>query len=185
MEFDPKVEGLAWAAMSGTHDLPRPKMWRRQDPQKFTGGVVMSRDGGRSWTVSNEGIGEAAITHLLLDPDSAPQNRTLYACAFGRGVFASTDNGRTWTPKNDGLPSRQPFAWRMARDRQGALYLVIARRSENGSIGNEDDGALFRSRNRVASWERVPLPQGCNGPTSVVIDPKDDKRICLSAWGRL
>jgi photosystem II stability/assembly factor-like uncharacterized protein len=184
MEFDPKVEGLAWAAMSGTHDLPRPKMWRRQDPQKFTGGVVMSRDGGRSWTVSNEGIGEAAITHLLLDPDSAPQNRTLYACAFGKGVFASTDNGRTWTRKNDGLLSRQPFAWRMARDRQGALYLVIARRSENGSIGNEDDGALFRSRNRVASWERVPLPQGCNGPTSVVIDPKDDNRICLAAWGR-
>lgn len=28
MEFDPKVRGRAWAAMSAVHDLPRPKMWR-------------------------------------------------------------------------------------------------------------------------------------------------------------
>ena len=32
--FDPADRSLAWAAFSGTHDLPRPKMWRRRDPER-------------------------------------------------------------------------------------------------------------------------------------------------------
>jgi hypothetical protein len=31
---DPKVKGRMWAAMSGTHDLPRPKMWRMSAPER-------------------------------------------------------------------------------------------------------------------------------------------------------
>ena len=46
MEFDPTVRGRMWAVMSGTHDLPRPKMWRRASPDSYTGGVVRSDDGG-------------------------------------------------------------------------------------------------------------------------------------------
>ena len=35
--------------MSGTHDLPRPKMWRRKGIAGFGGGIVVSEDGGSSW----------------------------------------------------------------------------------------------------------------------------------------
>jgi photosystem II stability/assembly factor-like uncharacterized protein len=183
--FDPDVKDLMWGAFSGTHDLPRPKMWRRRDPATYEGGVAVSTDGGRSWTPSATGLPEAAITHLLLDPESARGRRTLYACAFGRGVYKSTDGGRTWTLKNEGLAGEQPFAWRLTRDRAGTLYLVVARRSEGGRIGDAGDGALYRSTDGAEHWEKMTLPEGTNGPNGLAVDPEDPRRLYLAAWGVL
>jgi hypothetical protein len=181
--FDPEVRGRMWGAFSGTHDLPRPKMWRRTDPDRFQGGVGVSTDGGRTWTPSNAGMPESAVTHLLLDPASPRGARTLYAAAFGRGVFKSTDDGRTWTAKNVGLEPRQPFAWRLTRADDGTLYLVVARRSERGRIGDADDGALYRSTDGAEHWTRLALPAGTNGPNALTVDAADPRRLYLSAWG--
>jgi len=186
LAFDPDVKGLVWGGFSGTHDLPRPKMWRRTDPARFRGGVAVSTDGGRRWTASNTGMEESAITHVLLDPRSPKGSRTLYATAFGRGVYKSTDNGRTWSLKNAGLahdPRNQPFAWRLTLVDDGTLYLVVARRSERGRIGDRDDGALYRSTDGAESWQPVPLPAGTNGPNALTVDPDDTRRLYLSAWG--
>ncbi len=103
LAFDPEVKGLVWGGFSGTHDLPRPKMWRRTDPGRFQGGVAVSTDGGRDWALSNTGMEESAITHVPARPGQPEGSRTLYAAAFGRGVYKSTDNGRTWTLRNAGL----------------------------------------------------------------------------------
>jgi photosystem II stability/assembly factor-like uncharacterized protein len=181
--FDPDVKGLVWGAFSGTHDLPRPKMWRRTDPERFQGGVSVSTDGGRTWTPSNRGMAESAITHVLVDPASPRDRRTLYATAFGRGVYKSTDNGRAWTLMNAGIEQRQPFAWRITRDAEGALYLVVARRSERGRIGDADDGALYRSTDGAEHWTRMTLPAGVNGPNGLAVDPRDPRRLYLAAWG--
>jgi hypothetical protein len=181
--FDPDVKGRMWGAFSGTHDLPRPKMWRHADPDTYKGGVGVSTDGGRSWTPSNAGMAESAVTQVLLDPTSPKGARTLYACAFGRGLYKSTDDGKTWALKNDGITQRQPFAWRISRARDGALYLVVARRSEQGRIGDDGDGALYRSRDGAAHWTAVGLPRGTNGPNALTVDPRDPRRLYLSAWG--
>ena len=100
---DPTVKGRMWAACSGTHDLPRFKMFRRVSPAVFKGGVVSTEDGGRSWKVSNAGMPETAVTHILVDPASPAGRRVLYAAAFGRGVYQSLDGGATWRLKNKGL----------------------------------------------------------------------------------
>jgi photosystem II stability/assembly factor-like uncharacterized protein len=186
LAFDPDVKDLVWGGFSGTHDLPRPKMWRRTDPARFKGGVAVSTDGGRHWTPSNRGMEESAITHVLLDPRSPRDRRTLYATAFGRGVYKSSDGGRTWTLRNAGLAPdarNQPFAWRLTLAQEGTLYLVVARRSERGRIGDADDGALYRSTDGAESWQPVPLPAGTNGPNALTVDPADSKRLYLSAWG--
>ena len=186
LAFDPEVNDLVWGAFSGTHDLPRPKMWRRTDPARFRGGVAVSTDGGRRWAASNQGMEESAITDVLLDPGSPKGRRTLYAAAFGRGVYRSTDNGRTWTLKNAGLapdPRNQPFAWRLTRAGDGTLYLVVARRSERGRIGDRDDGALYRSTDGAETWQPMALPPGTNGPNALTVDPGDPRRLYLSAWG--
>jgi photosystem II stability/assembly factor-like uncharacterized protein len=186
LAFDPDVKDLVFGGFSGTHDLPRPKMWRRTDPARFRGGVAVSTDGGRCWTVSNAGMEESAITHVLLDPRSPKGSRTLYAAAFGRGVYKSTDNGRSWSLKNAGLapdPRNQPFAWRLTLAPDGTLYLVVARRSERGRIGDRDDGALYRSTDGAGRWQPVPLPGGTNGPNALTVDPDDPRRLYLSAWG--
>lgn len=185
LTFDPKVKGKAWAVMSGTHDLPRPKMWRRHGIGNFTGGILMTVDGGTSWTPVSNDIGEAAFTHVLIDPASDKESRTLYACAFGKGIYKSVDDGKTWLQKNKGLKNEEPFAWRIIRrEKDGVLFLVQSRRSDDGSIGNEGDGAIYRSDNNAESWNPITLPPETNGPTCLVVDPEDPNQLLISAWGR-
>ena len=185
LAFDPEVKGLMWGAFSGTHDLPRPKMWRSNEaPANFRGGVAVSTDGGRHWTPSNTGMIEAAITHILLDPASPPGMRTLYACALGVGVYKSSDNGKTWQLKNDGITEGLRFAWRIVRGNDGSLYLILARRN-NGIYGKTTGGgALYKSTDGADHWTKLSLPDGVNGPNGLALDPRDNRRIYLAAWGQ-
>jgi photosystem II stability/assembly factor-like uncharacterized protein len=185
LAFDPVVKGLVWGAFSGVHDLPRPKDWRHRNPLTFTGGVGVSTDGGWRWKPSGKGMPSTSVTDVILDPSSPVGKRTLYATGFGRGVYKSVDNGNTWILKNKGISEAQPFAWRLTQSKSGTLYLVVARRSEDGSIGNAGDGALYRSTNGAESWTKMNLPDGVNGPTALTLDPQDPQRMYLTAWGRM
>jgi photosystem II stability/assembly factor-like uncharacterized protein len=182
--FDPEVKGRVWSVNSGTHDLPRPKMWRRGGITKYKGGVCVSQDGGRTWNKSNDGMEQTAATHILLDPTSPIDARILYVTGFGRGVYKSVDGGRSWKPKNAGISQKDPFAWRIVRDSKGTLYLLIARRSEDGSIGTEGDGAMYRSTDGAEHWSPVALPQGVNAPNGLAIGPQDTNRLYLATWAR-
>jgi photosystem II stability/assembly factor-like uncharacterized protein len=186
MTFDPEVKGKAWAVMSDVHDLPRPKMWRRNGIGGYEGGILATEDAGKTWKPVSSDIGEAAMTHILVDPTSDKELRTLYACAFGKGVFKSTDGGNSWIIKNKGIEFKEPFAWRIFRnDKNGELFLILCRRSDNGSIGNDFDGALYRSCDGAESWSKMKLPDGTNGPMSLVTDDENSGRILLASWGRV
>ena len=182
--FDPEVRGRIWAAMSKTHDLPRSKMWQKRSISNFDGGIMLSEDGGKSWRKSNEGMAPTAPTHIILDANSKPETRTLYVAAFGRGVYKSSDGGRSWRLKNTGIIGSEPLAWRLALAPSGDLYLVVARRSDDGSIGTEGDGALYRSNDGAEHWTKLKLPDGVNGPDGLALDPADPKRLYLATWGR-
>ena len=183
LAFDPKVRGLLWGAFALNHDLPRPKMWRGRGTDHYKGGVAVSTDGGRRWTVSSDGLPQTAVTHILLEPRSPVGRRTLYAVGCGRGVFKSVDNGKTWTAKNRGVEGRRPLAWRLTRAEDGTLYLLVARRTEDGTLGNDGDGALYKSTDGAENWVKMTLPDGCNGPNALTLDPGDNRRMYLSAWG--
>ena len=183
LELDPKVKDLVWGAFSGVHDLPRPKMWRHTDPAKFVGGVGVSTDGGRHWTASNAGMGETSVTHVLLDPTTPAGQRTLYACGFGRGVFKSTDNGKNWTLKNEGIAEAKPFAWRIVRANDGTLYLLVARNND-GVHGQPGGGAMYKSSDGAEHWQKMTLPEGTNAPNGLALDPRDNRRMYLAAWGQ-
>jgi photosystem II stability/assembly factor-like uncharacterized protein len=182
--FDPQVPGKMWAAMSGIHDLPRPKMWRHRSTSEYIGGISVSEDGGRNWKASSEGMPQTAPTSLVLDPESLPGHRTLWAATMGHGVYRSVDDGRTWSAVNDGIRQPNALAWRLERDPTGTLYALIARRNEDGSIGNDGDGALYRSRDQGDHWEAMHLPEGANAPNGIAIDPHDPSRIYLALWAR-
>lgn len=183
--FDPAVRGRVWAAMSGTHDLPREKMWRRRSPAAFDGGILLSEDGGEHWKTTALDVGEAAVTDLLLEPESPVTRRTLYACAFGRGVLKSSDGGHTWQTKNHGLDGEQPLAWRIYRrasDR--ALFLVVFRRKDAAEAAPDQIGAIYRSDDGAESWQRLSLPEGVTAPTSLAVENLPAGVMLLAAWGR-
>jgi photosystem II stability/assembly factor-like uncharacterized protein len=183
--FDPEVKGRAWGGFSGPHDLPRPKMWRgSRNGGRFGGGVCVTNDGGDTWIQSTDGMVSTSVTHIILDPKSPKEARTLYAAGFGTGAWKSVDGGKSWTLKNTGIEGEKPFAWRFTASQDGALYLIVARRSEDGSIGNEGDGALYRSTDGAEHWEKIALPEGCNGPNGLAVDADNPKRLYLAAWCR-
>jgi photosystem II stability/assembly factor-like uncharacterized protein len=184
MVFDPKVKGRVWSVNSGTHDLPRPKMWRHTAVKTYQGGACRSDDGGKTWMKSNDGMEPTAATHILLDPTSPVDSRVLYVTGFGRGVYKSVDGGHSWSLKNQGITQAEPFAWRLARSEKGTLYVLIARRSEDGSIGTAQDGALYRSNDGAEHWERLSLPNGVNAPNGLAVDPESPNRLYLAAWAR-
>jgi len=126
---------------------------------------------------------ETSVTHLLLDPSSPVGQRTLYACGFGRGVFKSTDNGKTWALKNAGITEAKPFAWRIVRANDGTLYLLVAR-NNNGQAGEPGGGAIYRSSDGAEHWQRMTLPPGTNAPNGLALDPRDNRRMYLAAWGQ-
>jgi photosystem II stability/assembly factor-like uncharacterized protein len=121
---------------------------------------------------------------VLLDPASPVEARIVYATGFATGVYKSADGGNSWTRKNSGLPDKEPFAWRLVLAPDRTLYLVVARRSEDGTYGDARDGALYRSADGAESWQRVVLPEGLNGPNGLAVDPRDPQRLYLAAWGR-
>lgn len=184
MVFDPEVKGRAWSVNSATHDLPRPKMWRHTATDTYQGGVCRSEDGGLTWSPSSAGMPPAAPTDIVLDPASPKGHRALYVTAFGRGVYKSVDDGRTWTLKNAGIHQPSPLAWRLTFAADRSLYLVIARRSEDGGIGNSGDGAIYQSTDGAEDWHPLPMPAGVNGPTGIAADPLHPERLYLAAWAR-
>lgn len=185
LTFDPEVKGKAWAVMSGVHDLPRPKMFRKKGVAYFTGGILTTENSGKTWQSISPEIGEAAMTHILIDPKSNNAARTLYACAFGKGVYKSVNGGKTWVQKNNGIIGAEPLAWQITRrETDGALFLIVSRRSDDGSIGNDKDGALYKSVDGAENWTKISLPDGTNAPTSIAIDKLHPNQLVLSAWGR-
>jgi photosystem II stability/assembly factor-like uncharacterized protein len=185
LAFDPSQRGLLWGAFSGVHDLPHPKMWRGRGFKDYTGGVAVSSDGGKHWQSSGAGIPQDSITHILLDPSSPAGNRMLYACAFGRGVYKSIDNGRNWVQKNDGIAGEEPLAWRITGSQDGSLYLVVSRRNEGFDHSQSGAGALYRSTDKAEHWQRIDLPAGVTGPSGLEIDPRNARRLYLTAWGQM
>ena len=184
LAFDPNVKGLMWGAFSYIHDLPHPKMWRHMDATDFTGGVEVSTDGGKHWTVSNDGMDQTAVTHILIDPVSPVGSRYLYACGFGKGVYKSEDNGKTWELKNLGIQEQSPYAWRIVRSADGVLYLIVARSNEGRYGARVGDGSVYRSVDEGEHWRQLPLPKDVNGPIGLAIDPRNSKRMYLAAWGQ-
>ena len=182
---DPEVKGRYWAVMSGIHDLPLPKMFRG-GISHYTGGVVHSDDAGKTWKSVSSSIGEGAATHILMDPTSNKDSRTLYVSVYGKGVYKSTDGGKTWQQKNNGIEGDEPFAWQIdRRETDGTLFLVVCRRSWTGTIGDDWDGAMYKSTDGAETWTKMTLPDNCNGPMNILTTKKYPKRLILSAWGRI
>lgn len=146
---------------------------------RFQGGVALSEDGGKTWSRITQGMPDNTdCTHILLDPKSPADSRTLYICGTGRGVFKSTDGGKTWKTVNEGL-GRDLYTWRTVLLPDGTLYLLVMRSLENNRIVN---GALYCSKDGASSWQKVNLPGDVTMPNDLTYDPSNPRIMYLSCW---
>jgi photosystem II stability/assembly factor-like uncharacterized protein len=62
--------------------------------------VYVTHDGGRSWSDISDGLPEAPVNDIIIDPGS----RDFLYVGTDVGVFRSTDGGQAWEDLNEGLP---------------------------------------------------------------------------------
>ncbi len=97
--------GLTWKKIGGvpSAEAHYNVCFDGTNPRRFaiggwTYGVLVTEDGGETWTERNTGLpAEHCVFRIGIDPDTG----RLYAAVYRDAVFASDDFGRTW--RKDGL----------------------------------------------------------------------------------
>lgn len=149
-------------------------------------GVFRTTDGGANWEKVLHRSNEAGAVDLVMDPNNP---RVLFAGFWqvyrkpwgmfsggpGSGLFRSLDGGDTWTELTDnpGLP--QGLWGKVGVSVSGAdanrIYAII----------EADDGGVFVSDDRGATWERVSedrnLRQRAFYYTRILADPEDKETV--------
>ncbi len=123
------------------------------------GGVMRSRDGGRTW--EDRKPGSYHDTHAILTHPAAPER--VYEAAGG-GVAISTDAGDSWRPVDAGMDRH--YAWGLAVDAVDPdLWYVSA--SFGARQAHRDDGRaeaiLYRKRGEEP-WEPLGGTDGLPRP---------------------
>ena len=116
------------------------------------GGVLASKDGGASFTVSNEGISARKVEALLVDRNDPAR---MYAGVVNDkgygGVFVSTNGGSAWAQigagPDGGLDGRDVFALAQAKD-----GTVLAGTSHGiFALNTEGPAPVWQPRNTIAN----------------------------------
>lgn len=182
--FDPEVPGRIYAACSSRHDIPH---WIHVAPNNpkspsHVGGVCLSTNGAVTWKPLGKGLPVKPCTDICLDPTSPKDARTLYTTIFGEGVFKSIDGGQTWIGKTNGLGNAGNLhVYRIRRHpKSGNLYCLITGCRE-GQRDFRVAGGLWKSTDGAETWTDITAKAGLVWPTALVVDPKDENRIFLTA----
>src|SRR5215472_4775448 len=141
--------GATWKHMTGSNIVINDVL---VDPRQSShvllatdrSGVLVSDDGGVTFTASNRGFTQRQTAALLVDRSD---NSLIYAGLlsdkeFG-GVFVSRDAGQTWKQISDGLDGRDVFLLRQA--------------SDNSIVAGTDRG-IFQLKPGASAWiARTPV----------------------------
>ncbi len=197
VQFDPERPGRIYAAASRRHDIPHYLELSRtfKGARAHGGGVIVSRDWGKSWKTPYTPKGPGALpdqvcTSVALDLASPPETRTIYAGIFGEdddtaGVYKSTDNGASWTRLSPG-PGAAPnlHVYRLAlHPKNGRIFcLVTGLRAPGENFFRNPAGGIWTSADEGATWKHLSAGSPLNRwATAFAFDPKDENTIYVSA----
>jgi hypothetical protein len=137
-------------------------------------GARRSRDGGETWEVLSEGLSSQDIHGLACVWNG---RRTLLATT-NNDVNRSEDDGDTWTPLNVSaiFPWRYSRACAVPAEDPHTVWIGAG----NGPPG--DQGALYRTSDLGANWERLGLPQTANSTIwNIGFNTADPRRVYVSS----
>ena len=103
--------------------------------------VQKSTDGGNSWSYAADGLGEASVSSLAMDPHNS---NVLYAGGSGQALFKSTDGAATWTPITINT---------------NITALLVDPDNSNVIYAGTDGRGVYKSTNGGRSFARVGSPK--------------------------
>jgi photosystem II stability/assembly factor-like uncharacterized protein len=106
-------------------------------------GIVRSRDGGATWTPSDDGLSARLLVGLTLSP-AFDQDQTLFIAGLQDGVCVSDDGGRAWAECSGWL------------DDSAALGLAISPNyAQDRTLFAATPGGVRVSRDAGATWHQT------------------------------
>ncbi|MBM7439741.1 sialidase family protein [Streptomyces sp. HB132] len=158
------------------------------DPKRFyvydtdAGSVLLSTDGGRTFTVGATGLPSGDVQFRIA---AAPgRSGDLWLSAKDDGLLRSTDGGRTFTPLSGCHASHALGFGKSAPSKGRAGYPAVF---QTGRVPATYDGvAVLRSDDAGATWVRINDDAHRWGWTGEVItgDPRVHGRVYLGTNGR-
>ncbi len=111
-------------------------------------GVMISRDNGKTFTVSNDGFSGRRAYSVLADRERPGRMyaATINTATGGGFFFLSTDGGKTWLPSMKGMANRL-IVYSILQDEMAADTLYAG--TNNG---------VWRSMDRGVSWTALGVP---------------------------
>ncbi|HXA13353.1 MAG TPA: hypothetical protein VNW93_14420, partial [Mycobacterium sp.] len=131
--------GGNWGGLVLFMDPNNPKvMYGASGPLDY---LLKTTDGGETWTYAADGLGEALVFTIAVDPHDS---NVVYAGSSGQGAFKSIDAGSTWKP--------------ISIDSNVSVILVDP---DHGNIvyAGTDGNGVFKSTNGGRSFVRIGSPR--------------------------
>ena len=134
-------------------------------------GLYRSSDGGHTWASLSAAIPISTANSIVFSSDFL-NDRTVFVGTEGRGVFRSQDGGQSWAQMGAGVVGFWVWAVDLPPD-----YAAT------GKVFAGTDRGLFRSTDRGATWQKLPLPSA-HGVNGIAFSPDyvRDRTIWVSAF---
>lgn len=154
----------------------------------FGRGVLVSTDGGSSWTLQNNGgtFDRKAVSEIAVDPSDA--NIAYVALADfavnsilgDTGIWKTTDGGATWVNLTATITSFHP--WSSVRIDPGNHLTVYA---AVGNLGGTTENGVYKTTDGGSTWRLLTgAPNGnAAGRIVVAVAPSNPQVVYVSAQG--
>src|SRR5438105_149977 len=148
------------------------------------GRIIRSDDRGRNWEDVSQGIDYVDIHHF----SSPPGRKDLFFVATARGFFKTNDPRQGWQHAENGFTRDYFHDFVFLPGNPGAMLVATADKSPGyWDRPERAQGAVFRSRNLAASWERVGvgkwLPQNMKPMVWALAQHPEDPSIVYAGLG--
>lgn len=130
-------------------------------------GVLVTRDGGKTWEQMNTIPKDAPISSIMSDPR---RFENIYV-GTTQTLYLTRDNGKTWTRRGGNLPLGNFTSILVNPDNTDEVFVASAL---------EQDGGIFYSKDAGQNWKRVDSKEmklASRRIWSMIFDPNNSGRI--------
>ncbi len=132
----------------------------------FGRGVFRSKDGGKVWITSNDGLENLQVQSLAIDPVTP----TLLYAGTDAGVFTSANGGEQWALASKDLAERNIRALAIVPSNPARLYAG----TDTGVFESTDGGGSWRAANEGLTAKDV---------RALAINPQDPQILYAATFG--